>query len=221
MLKVPDGLRSVTTIQEFSSRTIRVRMAPMGKSGLNMNNRISDEKLIEKVKQGEAAAVQEMCQRYRLLIKKLISARFVQRFRDDLEQYLWMVFLERMQTFRPEKAQFSTMISKVLTYERWNYFKRKKKEWFHEVVYSEAEEPCAEDRRENLAWEEVRAMQKRIKRVTKRTFTRQVFTLLLQGVTTERQMAGRLHVTRYQIRKQLEEIRQAFHFMHQASSSGE
>ena len=56
MLKVPDGLRSVTTIQEFSSRTIRVRMAPMGKSGLNMNNRISDEKLIEKVKQGEAAA---------------------------------------------------------------------------------------------------------------------------------------------------------------------
>ena len=118
MLKVPDGLRSVTTIQEFSSRTIRVRMAPMGKSGLNMNNRISDEKLIEKVKQGEAAAVQEMCRRYRLLIKKLISARFVQRFRDDLEQYLWMVFLERMQDFRPEKARFSTMISKVLTYER-------------------------------------------------------------------------------------------------------
>ena len=77
MLKVPDGLRSVTTIQEFSSRTIRVRMAPMGKSGLNMNNRISDEKLIEKVKQGEAAAVQEMCRRYRLLIKKLISARTI------------------------------------------------------------------------------------------------------------------------------------------------
>ena len=220
MLKVPDGFRSVTTIQEFSSRTIRVRMAPMGKSGLNMNNRISDEKLIEKVKQGEAAAVQEMCRRYRLLIKKLISARFVQRFRDDLEQYLWMVFLERMQTFRPEKAQFSTMISKVLTYERWNYFKRKKKEWFHEVVYSEAEEPCAEDRRENLAWEEVRAMQKRIKQRLSPE-ARQVFTLLLQGVTTERQMAGRLHVTRYHIRKQLEEIRQAFYFMHQASSSGE
>ena len=131
-----------------------------------------------------------------------------------------MVFLERMQDFRPEKAQFSTMISKVLTYERWNYFKRKKKEWFHEVVYSEAEEPCAEDRREKLAWEEVRAMQKRIKqRLSPQA--RQVFTLLLQGVTTERQMAGRLHVTRYQIRKQLEEIRQVFHFLHQASSSGE
>lgn len=220
MLKVPDGLRSVTTIQEFSSRTIRVRMAPMGKSGLNMNNRISDEKLIEKVKQGEAVAVQEMCRRYRLLIKKLISARFVQRFRDDLEQYLWMVFLERMQDFRPEKARFSTMISKVLTYERWNYFKRKKKEWFHEVVYSEAEELCAEDKRENLAWEEARAMQNRIKqRLSPKA--RQVFSLLLKGVKTERQMAGRLNVTRYQIRKHLEEIRKTFRFLHQVSSSGE
>lgn len=207
MLKVPDGLRSVTTIQEIHSRTIGVRMDPIRKSDQPMNeNRISDEELIQKANQGDEKAKEEMCRRYRLLIKKLISVRFVQLFREDLEQYLWMVFLERMQTYRPDIARFSTMISKVLTYERWNYFTGKRKQWLHEVVHTEAEEPCAEDKREKLAWEEARNIRDTLRnRLTQEA--RQVFDLLLAGVKTERKIARALGITRHQVRKRLEEIR--------------
>ena len=93
---------------------------------MNNFNRLSDEELILSYRKGNRAAKDILCQRYIPLVKKLITAPFVYRFREDLEQALWIIFCERIESYDVKKAKFSTMISKILRFERANYFRREK-----------------------------------------------------------------------------------------------
>lgn len=176
---------------------------------MNNFNRLSDEELILSYRKGNRAAKDLLCQRYIPLVKKLITAPFVYRFREDLEQALWIIFCERIESYDVKKAKFSTMISKILRFERANYFRREKKRWIHEVS-GIIKEKSSEEIYVRLEREEISCFLKEFeKQLSKQAL--EVFRKLLTGYLSERQLAEKLGVSRHSIRKCKKEIRNTFY----------
>lgn len=93
-----------------------------------------DEVLAMLYQEGNRKAGDELRRRYIPLVKSLCRERFTQRFREDLEQELWLAFFEAAARYVPEKSKFSTMVHKALYFKRRHMFERMQVQWNREVM---------------------------------------------------------------------------------------
>lgn len=106
-----------------------------------------DEDLVLLGRKGCGKAKNILMERYTPLVKKMCQAPFTKRFREDLEQELWLAFFELVQTFDPARASFSAAAWFTLYFCRQNLFKAQKREWSREVADGEGLfEPAVYDR---------------------------------------------------------------------------
>jgi len=111
---------------------------------LNKYSEMTDQTLTEEVKKGNGEASGELVRRYVPLVKKLCQLNEAEWLKEDLEQELWIAFLELIERYDPIKAKFSTMAKEFLRGRRKNFLKK-------EFIRGTKENGTEEELR--IAWE--------------------------------------------------------------------
>lgn len=176
---------------------------------MNLQDRklVCDEMLVKFCKEGRPDAKVELMRRYTPLVKSLSKAKFVRRFREDLEQELWLCFFELIKRYDASKALFSTLAAKALYFRRRESFRAMQTRWGREVQDSEgllAEAYTREDRYPALEEMERNEFMDALALTAQQ---RKVIGLFEEGVSSVKvgEILGISQQSAYRIRKRIEQ----------------
>ncbi|WOB46003.1 hypothetical protein NX757_05510 [Veillonella atypica] len=80
------------------------------------------------------AAQIELCRRYRPLIMRYASRCSTAVMTDDVESFLWIIFIESIYSFHTSgKVPFSGYVKAAIHYGYLNFYKQSAHQWRHEL----------------------------------------------------------------------------------------
>ena len=81
------------------------------------------------------AAQIELCRRYRPLIMSYANRSSTAMLTDDVESFLWIIFIESIYSFHTSgKVPFSGYVKAVIRYGYFNFYKQSARQWRHELT---------------------------------------------------------------------------------------
>ena len=81
------------------------------------------------------AAQVELCRRYRPLIMRYASRCSTAMMTDDVESFLWIIFIESIYSFHTSgKVPFSGYVKAAIHYGYLNFYKQSAHQWRHELT---------------------------------------------------------------------------------------
>ena len=99
------------------------------------------------------AAQVELCRRYRPLIISYANRYSTEALTDDVESFLWIIFIEAIYSFHTSgKVPFSGYVKAAIRYGYLNFYKRSVQQWKRELTLP----PCTGDDVSELAMDQLR-----------------------------------------------------------------